>query len=518
MTLPALHDFQKEGVANARDAILKGGYLLQVAPTGTGKTVMQCAVLSEATEYGGRTVLQVVPSMEIAAGFARWLGLPFTREDLEDHNIYTAKRLVNLVTAGKIDPTRYDAVQIDEAHHSVDDTHQTIDAYLGSKPRVGWTATGYRGTPKETQRLSDWWAGNVRVLLSETDAIERGFASAPSCEVWPLVNDEKVSITKGEFSTVGLEAETEDALEELVGTVVKKFWDPARGKWDRPTMLALPTVYLVEKAKQLFDHFGAPALAVTGETTDRQHIFADVVAGRSLLVQVKVVGEGVDLPLRRLIDASPTMSPVFWRQRIGRIMRPVPSGSIPPEYVVTNHNLLRHGYLLKGILPPSVFREAVSAWGPDFKPSRRMVARVAGLTGLGRFAPSQVPLPDGSFWWLFVVGSPDGDKHYASLVNPAGGDPINAVRYFHQEAGSDGKVRKQYSKSPPWKRIKTLPDLVGYTSVPPDPLTPGMLNWWKSGASFRGLDPEAEIDARQFQVLPILTDIGGKFRPGGDLR
>ncbi len=181
-----------------------------------------------------------------------------------------------------------------------------------------------------------------------------------------------------------------------------------------------------------------------------------VVNRKALMVQIKVVGEGVDLPLRRLIDAAPTMSPVFWRQRIGRIMRPV-NGELlcpachsnreygppcplchdegrvkeaPPEYIVTNHNLLRHGYLLKGVLPPKAFRDATTAWGPDFKPSRRVVARAAGLNGLGKFSPSQIPLSDGTFWWMFVLGAPDGSKQYAVLVNPAGGDPVCAVKKF----------------------------------------------------------------------------------------
>lgn len=520
--IPPLHDFQETGVAKAIAALVgpeegPAVPLLQVAPTGTGKTVMQCEVIRRA-EAAGWKVLQVVPSMEIAAGFARWLDLPFNRDALEQHGIFTAKRLVNVLAAGDLNPTEYLGSQIDEAHHSVDDTHQTIDTYFGSKPRVGWTATGYRGTPQETGRLSEWWANNIQDLLSETDAVARGFASAPAVEIWPLVNDETVSITKGEFSTVGLEAVTENALEELVSRTIKKFWDPAARRWDRPTMLTLPTVYLVEEAQKWFSHYDAHSLAVTGETAGRQGIFESVIDRRAILIQVKVVGEGVDLPLRRLIDASPTMSPVFWRQRIGRIMRPVGVQEPPPEYIVTNHNLLRHGYILKGVLPPTVFREAVRAWGPEFQPSRRMVARVAGLQGLGRFVPNQVPVYDGSFWWLFVLGSPDGAKHYASLVNPAGGDPIVAVRNFEIEKGEDGKARRNYDKAPPWKRIKRLPDVTGYTSVPPDPLTPGMKLWWDRAARLKGLDPEAEVNSRVFQVLPLLTDIGGKFREGGTLR
>lgn len=524
MNLPTPHDFQDAAITRAISAIASEPAtpaLLLVAPTGVGKTVMQCHVLMVAWENHGLRGLQIVPNMEIAEGFARNLGVPHTREALEAAGVYTAKRFLNLLTGGQINPEDWDFVQMDEAHHSVDDTHKAIDLYMGHKPRLGWTATDFRGTPKETQALHDWWGGNVYRAISETDAIARGFASAPTTEVWPLVNDELISLSQGEFSTVGVEAATEDALEELVQTIAKKFWVAEQGeggRWDRPTMLTLTTRHLVEQAVKQFDHLGVPALAVTGETDGRQQVFQSVVARTALLVQIKVVGEGVDLPLRRLIDAAPTMSPVFWRQRIGRIMRPVGTGEPPPEYIVTNHNLLRHGYLLKGVLPPRAFRDAVQAWGPEFKPSRRMVARAAGLQGLGRFVPSQIPLADGSFWWMFVLGSPDGAKQYAALVNPAGGEPIYAVKNFLVEEGEDGKRYKQFEKSPPWKRIKGVPNLVGFTSVPPDRLTIGRANWWKAQAPWKGLDPEAEIDARVFSVLPLLNDIGGKFRPGGELR
>ncbi len=54
--------------------------------------------------------------------------------------------------------------------------------------------------------------------------------------------------------------------------------------------------------------------------------------------------------------------------------------------------------------------------------------------------------------------------------------------------------------------------------MPPDRLTVPKANWWKAQATFKGLDAEADIDARVFSVLPLLNDIGGRFRPGGDLR
>jgi hypothetical protein len=214
-----------------------------------------------------------------------------------------------------------------------------------------------------------------------------------------------------------------------------------------------------------------------------------------------------------LIDCSPTMSPVLWRQRLGRIMRPVRPGEAPPHYVVTNHNLLRHGYLLKGIFPRQVFREARQAWGPEFMPSKRMVARAVGLEGLGRFVPNEIPLADGSFVWMFVLGTADGNAQYATVVNPYGGDPVCAKRSFSRDENNF----KRYDLDTSWKRIKALPDMAGCTSVPAPPLTPNMRQRWKNAARIKGLDPDADVNSRQYQVLPFLYDLGGKFKANGEL-
>jgi hypothetical protein len=540
------HDFQEAAVSDVvagltADPPTPAKFVS--SPTGTGKTFMQKLVLDRAP--GG---LQVVPSMDIAEGFARLYGIPVDRALLENRGVYTAKRLKNLLAAGQFDPSEFRYVQIDEAHHSVDDTHQVIDAFMGGKPRVGWSCTFYRGTPQETQKLHGWWGNNVTVAIGEKDAVDRGFAAAPDTLVLPLVNDETIDLVGGEFKVSAVEAATKNKLEELVQWTGKKFWDSAASSWVRPVMLTLPTVFLVEEAMGWFSHYGFPAVAVTGENSSgsggtlfRQDTFSDVVARRKLLVQIKVVGEGVDLPMRVLIDAAPTMSPVFWRQRVGRIMRPVGSAScscgfdVPssgyehclscgekkpreaaPLYVCTNHNLMRHGYLLHGVLPPAAFTQARQAWGPDFKPSRRMVARAAGLDGLGRFIPNEIPLANGGMYWLFVLGTKDGTLQFASFVNPAGGDPVWCVREFQVDV-IEGHRIKRYDLNPKWKTIPRAPEMSGLISTPNPPWTPKMAAWWKRDALLKGLDPAAEVNARSFQALPMTFDLGLKFRKDGSL-
>jgi hypothetical protein len=498
--------------------------------------------------------MQIIPTLDIGTGFYRAMGGvgKTDRAWLEGHGVFTAKVLLNRLAAGSVNPEDYDYVFDDESHHFIDETHKAIDLYMGYKPRQGMTATTYRGTPKETTELLSYWGNNVHIWLTEEQAVAGGYVAAPECSVLPLVDDETINVSNGEFSTVGVEAATQNKLEELI-LFTKKFLDPVTGLWDRPTILTLSSVHLVNEALKWFEHYGLPAVGMTGENIAREGDFKATIAREKLLVQIKVVGEGVDYPFRRMIDAAPTMSPVFWRQRIGRILRPVgcvcskcktylprvlqspgfmpvskqtcPScgtvGSLvaeaPPEYIATNHNLLRHGYLLKGVLPPDVFARAAQVWGEDFKPSKRMVSRAVGLEGIGRFVPNIIPLACGAFWWYFMVATPDGRKQYAALVPPHGGETIYGVREFEIDT-SEGVRRKKMENDPHWKRIKKLPDLTGCLSVPAPPLTPPMVKWWKSQARFKGLDDEAEVTSRVFSVLPFLSQVGGRFGKKGELR
>jgi hypothetical protein len=82
-----------------------------------------------------------------------------------------------------------------------------------------------------------------------------------------------------------------------------------------------------------------------------------------VLISVRVLGEGVDLPwLRRIVDARPTTSPVLFLQHLGRITRPGPG---TPEYICTNRNVERHAYLLAGLLDNLSLAAAEAFKGPS---------------------------------------------------------------------------------------------------------------------------------------------------------
>lgn len=492
------------------------GSLLFVSPTGTGKSYLQGAIHRAVTEAHGRRMYSTFPQSEIAeAVFLKTYGfLPDKKRQavLEQAGFWTIKRLYNELTKGRI-PLPV-ALQHDEAHHSTDDTHEMVHGICGLCPRVGATATDYRGTAVETAKFRDRWPRAHRVLTLRR-AVDLGRLSMPLWDVWPLLDDEQIDVTNGEFSVRSVESHIQDKLGDLIDRLKVFVSRDGEVRWDRATMIAVPGVEAVRSVVEALNRDGLPAVGVTGDTsdTDRTAAFAKCVERWAVLVQIRVVGEGVDLPIRRLIDLAPTTSPVLWMQRVGRITRPVGPGEPPPEYIACCHNLARHAYLWHGVMPTSAIKTALSAWGADFKPSKRFLARAIDVEGLGRFTPAVVSMADGSPVTLYVMQTKDGLNEYAIVLHPLRPDPW----FFCKENKLSGqKVKKtlpnglvvEYNEKSfgKWRSVGKLPELIGCQSVKLSPLTPGQGDWWKRDAAKLNLDPKAELTNREFQLLPILSN------------
>jgi hypothetical protein len=485
---PMTPDYRHQDEA---DALIVGslGYHLFVAPTGTGKTRIQ----RRARRHFPNSV-QLVPGPDIARQFP-------------DEGVWTYKTFLNRLRDGSVDPTLIDTIFRDEAHH-LDDTNEQIDEFFPHAKRIfGFTATDYRGTPAETMRLRTYYKGNIHRLITIKDAIARGIMALPTVEIYPLHNDDEISVKGGDFVVSQVNKMVESRFDDLVNLVTTRFWDPEAQRYTRPIMICFTSVYLCEEfARRL----PLPSAVVTGETTGREEAFARVVNREAILVQIKVVGEGVDLPIRVMIDCAPTMSPVFWMQRFGRITRPT---DVPPLYIVTNHNLMRHAYLMEGAIPATAFKDYDKKF-PGWKPNARAAGRIIGeVQGFSKFKPAEVPLADGSNAMGICIDDPSGRGHqYACLIHPATDKAIFARRDFVTKVDEDGRTIRDYSKKPKWRSITELPDLSGYTSTPASPLTPAQSSWWEKQSARVGLDNKRLPNARGFAFFPILLDLGVRVK------
>lgn len=515
-----LRDYQTLAVDDAVDffATAKhGDRRLYASPTGSGKSVIELALLERLNANRVNAAL-LTPRVEIVVGMLEKLGHADASEwsrsrvnvEAESRAIFTPIRFRNLLAAGEIEQPR--KLIIDEAHHESAETYQIVQALLGQVPAVGFTASPFRGTPKQTGEFLAAWGDGYTVVMTYRVAVERGVIAWPSFKVVPLVDDDMITVTAGEIQAKAageMVMSRADALIEFASRYCES------GRWDRSTMFSVPSTDCAHDLTLRLRSAGFPAVIVVQDTTaaERQVAFRSTLECRAALVQINVVSEGVDLPIRRLIDASPTLSPVKWLQQIGRIMRPLTDGESAPEYVCTNRNLSRHAYLAEGLVPASSVAECQTAFGGA---SDRDGNRVIGLEGVGKFKSIELPLSGGLKGVMYNLESFDrqGDAgdggsvvktEYAVMCHPCSAEPILAAKT------SSGNPDGTWTRGK-WRRLAVLPDLTGFASVGNDGMSDKQKKWWERDAGKFGLDPTAEPSRKNFQALPVLADLRLKLK------
>jgi len=320
-----LRSYQEQGVDLASDTLAKRERACFAAPMGTGKSVIELAIQSRGEHYW-----IVTPRVEIIKGMLEKKGLTFDNEqDLLDMawalKITTPIRLRNALIAGRLTVLPSGLI-IDEGHHIEAETYQQILLCCGKIGVVLFTATPFRGTPKSTQSFRETW-GEPKWLLTYNDAVKQGFMKLPVMKTVPLVDDDLIEIgSNGELMISSIEAATKVRLHSIVDLIEAcyRFHEDRYCGFDKPTIVSLPSTNLVHMLEEACIRKGIHVAVVTQETPykKRQEAFESTLKCATVLLQINVVSEGVDLPLRRLIDASPTLSPVKWTQQVGRITRP----------------------------------------------------------------------------------------------------------------------------------------------------------------------------------------------------
>lgn len=513
-----LRPYQETAVKKALTAAPKSMTLLS-SPTGTGKGTMQLALLKRLRKSGVRAWI-VTPSIEVLRGYLERCG---ASERLLDGGssklarlgrkifVTTPVRLRNALRGRivrkngkrvKVTTRPPEVLIIDEAHHATDHTIAGggLRELCPEAKFIGFTATPFRSTPEESGDLLTTW-GKVHFVLSIPDAIEQNAWALPTWRVEPLINDDNCGIVAGDIDADEATITAASPLADLIASL----------DLNTPTCVTVSTTRAAKEVTTELQKNGVDARIVlsTTPTAERAEAYKVVKSGgRAVLVSVRVLGEGVDLPwLRRWVDASPTLSPVAFLQKLGRITRPHASGQ--PEYVGTCRNLERHGYLLQGILPRTVVKEVQEKFGGG---SRRG-ARAGMLKGVGKLKPIELPLTGGIKGTLWSLWHPsvNGGSGYERcvLLDPTNDRVISAVRTI--DPTKEGK-----DKWGPWTREETPGKLSGFKSRGmAGKISETQAKWWKRESENRGLDGSVVPTRAQFRALPVLKDVRASMRPDG---
>lgn len=520
-------DYQLTFLEHSKDMIRSNPDIwhLYSSPTGSGKSLMEWMLLQEIPD-----LIMITPRLEIIAGMLDKIGHfvdDWTTDELvqtaSTYGIYTPVRLRNSLAKGTLDFNPSGLI-IDEAHHDLADTYQDITMYLNGVPKIGLTATPYRGTPNGTQKYLKQWNDTVNVVLTLANALDRGICSLPTASTWPLLDDDIIDIQGGEFRVKQADELLKDRMDALINRC-KRFYDKKDRLWDRMTMFSVPSTETALLLERKLNDAGLPAIRVTQDTSrhGRNVAFQRTLHCQTALVQIDVVSEGVDYPFRRIIDCRPTMSPVKWVQQIGREMRPIQSWEDPPEYICCCRNLERHAYLMEGMLPTSKIIEAQEAFNEGIDddhspamrvhkvPRGRIGARAVGLEGLGKFVTSPVRLLSGLTVFTYNLVKVDQFKRteYYIVVHPNSPEPVFAEKVSTPNP-STGEL--QWGK---WRLIESIPDVKGCNSIACKndyELTEKQIARWNEDAEKLGLDVHQQLTNRKLQTLFFLKNTGVRFR------
>jgi len=497
--------YQLDGVETAKRLIATepDKWHLFSGPTGTGKSIFELLLLNEIEDS-----ILITPRIEIIRDMLEKSGIfADTVDEIvttgQQFGIYTPIRLRNILARGTL-PLRPSVLIVDEAQHDLAETYQDIIMYLNYCGKIGATATPYRGTPKQTQKFMKQWNNKVHPLITLRDASTQKYISIPEPEIWPLVDDDEITVENNEFRSNSVTSFTFDRI-KVIAECSRRFWDRYMQSWDIPTMFAVSTKEMVGRLVQCLREQGLPAFGVTQSTSKkaRNDIFDATIGCRCGLVQIDVVSEGVDLPIRRLIDVKPTLSPVRWLQQIGRITRYSPD--MLPHYVCCCRNLERHGYLMEGMIPNDKIVEAQESFN---KPSKRSGMRAIGLENLGKFKPANVHCSNGITAFLYNLVQVQGyhRTEYCILVHPNSMETLKAMKTVPRN--EDGTYDWKKAR---WTAINDIPDLTGFASAHTNQLTDNQAAWWKRDCETFGLNPHREVTNKNFQVLPLLADLSRQY-------
>lgn len=313
----------------ARDAILREWdegrrKTLLVLPTGTGKTVVFSSVTQSCVESGGR-VLIMAHRGELLEQAADKLMTSCNLESALEKADQSCLGSELAVTVGSVQtlaqPTRlarFDAeyfthIVVDEAHHCLSGSYQSVLEHFPQAKVLGVTATPDRGDRKNLGEYFD----SLAYEYTMPQAIKEGYLCPIKAQMIPLkLNLADVGMSAGDYSASDIGGALEPYLEQIAEEMTNYCKQ-------RKTVVFLPLVATSQKFCALLNARGLCAVEVNGMTEDRGSILRDFEAGKyDVLCNSMLLTEGWDCPaVDCIVVLRPTKVRSLYQQMVGRGMR-----------------------------------------------------------------------------------------------------------------------------------------------------------------------------------------------------
>lgn len=322
---------------------------LIVLPTGTGKTIVFSALARDAVARGGRVLIlahreelirQATDKLKLSTGLACAI------EKAEEHSA----GCMEMITIGSIQSllssSRRQAIAppthiiIDEAHHILSDSYQTVLAQWPLAKILGVTATPDRGDMKDLGIFFETLAYEYPLPA----AIAEGYLSRIKALTLPLRLDmSEVKSQAGDLQAAGVG----NALEPYLPAIAKEI---VKNASDRKILIFAPLCATALRIQENLRAAGLPCFYCSGD--DRSQIHAWEAHGPGCaMVNAMLLTEGYDHPpIDAVCVLRPTKVRSLYAQMVGRGTRPLPNKDhlllIDFLWHSTRHQLCRPAHLL----------------------------------------------------------------------------------------------------------------------------------------------------------------------------
>ena len=316
-----LRPYQQEAVDAVLSEWREKDKTLLVLPTGTGKTIVFSKV-TEAQVRDGKRVLILAHRGELLDQAADKLykvtGLKCAVEKAEESCLGSWFRVVvgsvqTLMREKRLagfSRDYFDTIIIDEAHHCISDSYQTILNYFDKAKVLGVTATPDRGDMKNLGSVFD----SLAYEYTLPKAIREGYLCPIKAVTIPLKLDlSGVSTQAGDFKA----SDIDTALDPYLIQIADEMTAYCKG---RKTVVFLPLVRTSQKFRDILNSKGFTAAEVNGNSGDRAEVLEAFDKGEyNVLCNSMLLTEGWDCPdVDCVIVLRPTKVRSLYCQMVGR--------------------------------------------------------------------------------------------------------------------------------------------------------------------------------------------------------
>lgn len=294
---------------------------LAVMPTGTGKTIVFCALAEDCVRNGERVLILAHRGElldQAADKLSKSTGLGCAVEKAEESCLGSWFRIVvgsvqTLMREKRLAafPDDYfGTIIVDEAHHCISDSYQRVLNYFKQAQILGVTATPDRG---DMRNLGQYFE-SLAYEYTLPRAIKDGYLCKIKAQTIPLKLDlTGVGTQAGDYKISDLGTALDPYLYQIADEMAKVCFD-------RKTVVFLPLIKTSQKFRNILESKGFRAAEVNGNSKDRAEILAAFEAGRyNVLCNSMLLTEGWDCPpVDCIVPLRPTKIRSLYCQMVGR--------------------------------------------------------------------------------------------------------------------------------------------------------------------------------------------------------